>query len=52
MAAKQLVFSEDARRALKRGIDVLSTAGVTTLGPKGLPPSFLNALVSGTTKWT
>jgi chaperonin GroEL len=35
MAAKQLVFSEDARRSLKRGIDVLSTAVVTTLGPKG-----------------
>ena len=35
MAAKQLVFSEEARRSLKRGIDVLSTAVVTTLGPKG-----------------
>ena len=35
MAAKQLVFSEDARRSLKRGIDVLSKAVVTTLGPKG-----------------
>jgi len=33
--AKQLVFSEDARRGLKRGIDVLATAVVTTLGPKG-----------------
>jgi chaperonin GroEL len=33
--AKQLVFSEDARRSLKRGIDVLATAVVTTLGPKG-----------------
>jgi chaperonin GroEL len=33
--AKQLVFSEEARRSLKRGIDVLSTAVVTTLGPKG-----------------
>ena len=30
--AKQLVFSEDARRGLKRGIDVLATAVVTTLG--------------------
>ena len=33
--AKQLVFSEEARRALKRGIDTLATAVVTTLGPKG-----------------
>jgi chaperonin GroEL len=33
--AKQLVFSEEARRGLKRGIDVLATAVVTTLGPKG-----------------
>jgi chaperonin GroEL len=33
--AKQILFSEDARRGLKRGIDVLATAVVTTLGPKG-----------------
>jgi len=33
--AKQLVFSEEARRSLKRGIDALATAVVTTLGPKG-----------------
>ncbi len=33
--AKQLAFSEDARRSLKRGIDTLATAVVTTLGPKG-----------------
>jgi len=33
--AKQLVFSEDARRSLKRGIDILATAVATTLGPKG-----------------
>jgi len=33
--AKQLVFSEDARRGLKSGIDVLANAVVTTLGPKG-----------------
>ncbi len=33
--AKQLVFSEEARRSLKRGIDVLSAAVTTTLGPKG-----------------
>ena len=35
MAAKQLVFSEDARRKLQKGMDVLATAVVTTLGPKG-----------------
>jgi chaperonin GroEL len=35
MAAKQLVFSEDARRKLQRGMDVLANAVVTTLGPKG-----------------
>jgi chaperonin GroEL len=33
--AKQLVFGEEARRRLKTGMDVLSTAVVTTLGPKG-----------------
>jgi chaperonin GroEL len=33
--AKQLVFSEEARRSLKNGIDALATAVVTTLGPKG-----------------
>jgi chaperonin GroEL len=35
MAAKQLVFSEDARRRLKNGIDVVANAVATTLGPKG-----------------
>ncbi len=35
MAAKQLVFSEEARRRLKNGIDVLANAVATTLGPKG-----------------
>ena len=35
MAAKQLVFSEEARRSLKNGIDVLANAVATTLGPKG-----------------
>ena len=33
--AKQLVFSEEARRSLKRGIDTMANAVVTTLGPKG-----------------
>ena len=35
MAAKQLQFSEEARRKLSKGMDVLATAVVTTLGPKG-----------------
>ncbi len=35
MAAKQIVFSEDARRKLQNGMDVLATAVATTLGPKG-----------------
>jgi len=33
--AKQLVFHEDARRRIQKGMDVLSDAVVTTLGPKG-----------------
>ena len=32
---KQLAFSEEARRRLKRGIDTLADAVTTTLGPKG-----------------
>jgi chaperonin GroEL len=35
MAAKQLAFSDDARRRLKAGVDILATAVATTLGPKG-----------------
>src|SRR5207244_11796770 len=35
MPAKQLVFREDARKALKRGVDTLAEAVKTTLGPKG-----------------
>jgi len=35
MPAKQLIFSEEARRALKKGIDVMANAVGTTLGPKG-----------------
>jgi chaperonin GroEL len=35
MAAKQLAFNEDARNAIKRGVDVLSNAVKVTLGPKG-----------------
>ena len=33
--AKQLVFNEEARRSLKRGVDILAAAVATTLGPKG-----------------
>ncbi len=35
MAAKQLVFADEARRKLKNGIDIVATAVATTLGPKG-----------------
>jgi len=35
MPAKQLMFSEDARRAILRGVDKLAKAVVVTLGPKG-----------------
>lgn len=35
MPAKQLSFSEDARRHLKYGVDALASAVKTTLGPKG-----------------
>ena len=33
--AKQLVFNDDARKHLKNGVDALSNAVKTTLGPKG-----------------
>src|SRR5437660_1622761 len=33
--AKQLIFDEEARRSLKKGIDILAGAVKTTLGPKG-----------------
>jgi chaperonin GroEL len=33
--AKQLLFSEDARRSLKKGVDAVANAVATTLGPKG-----------------
>jgi chaperonin GroEL len=35
MAAKQLIFSEEARRRLQAGIDIVANAVSTTLGPKG-----------------
>ena len=33
--AKQLVFTDEARKKLKRGVDTMSSAVKTTLGPKG-----------------
>ena len=33
--SKQLIFREEARRALQRGVDKVAEAVATTLGPKG-----------------
>jgi len=33
--AKQVLFNEDARRSLKRGVDIVADAVKTTLGPRG-----------------
>ncbi len=33
--AKQLLFSDDARRRLQKGVDTVAEAVITTLGPKG-----------------
>ncbi len=35
--AKQIIFGEDARAALKKGVDTLNDAVKVTLGPKGHP---------------
>lgn len=35
MAAKQIIYSEEARKKLKTGVDKLARAVVTTLGPRG-----------------
>ena len=35
MAHKEILFNEDARRALERGVNVLADAVKVTLGPKG-----------------
>ncbi len=35
--AKQIIYGEDARQALKRGIDALANSVKVTLGPKGRP---------------
>ncbi len=33
--AKQIIYEDEARRALKAGVDALANAVKTTLGPKG-----------------
>jgi chaperonin GroEL len=33
--AKRIIYSENARRALEKGIDILTEAVAVTLGPKG-----------------
>ncbi|MEO0706736.1 MAG: TCP-1/cpn60 chaperonin family protein, partial [Cyanobacteria bacterium J06649_5] len=33
--AKRIIYNENARRALERGMDILSEAVAVTLGPKG-----------------
>ena len=35
--AKQTIFGEEARRHLKRGVDILADSVRPTLGPKGRP---------------
>src|SRR4030066_1144164 len=35
--AKQIIFAEEARKSLKRGVDTLASAVRPTLGPKGRP---------------
>lgn len=35
--AKQIIFGEEARHALKKGIDILANSVKVTLGPKGRP---------------
>ena len=35
MTAKQVIYDEEARAALRKGIDELASAVKSTLGPKG-----------------
>jgi chaperonin GroEL len=37
MAGKQIIFGQEARRALKKGVDTLADSVRPTLGPKGRP---------------
>ena len=43
--AKQLLFDEDARHSMKRGIDALADAVKITLGPKGRNVVWIKVLV-------
>ena len=40
--AKQILYGEEARRALKSGIDALTDAVKVTLGPRGRPVAFFH----------
>jgi chaperonin GroEL len=35
MATKQVIFDQDVRAALKRGVDVVANAVKVTIGPRG-----------------
>ena len=35
MAAKQILYSDEARRSIQKGVDKLANAVKVTLGPKG-----------------
>ncbi|KKW05442.1 MAG: 60 kDa chaperonin, partial [Candidatus Kaiserbacteria bacterium GW2011_GWC2_49_12] len=35
MASKQVIFDQDVRNALKRGVDIVAGAVRVTLGPRG-----------------
>ena len=35
MPAKQIVFNEDSRKALQRGLDITANSVKVTIGPKG-----------------
>ena len=43
--AKEILFDEEARRALSRGVDALANAVKVTLGPKGRNVSLTKNLV-------
>ena len=52
--AKQILFNEEARRALGNGVDALANAVKVTLGPKGrnviIEKKFKSALLKSTIK--
>lgn len=39
MAAKQVLFADDARHKIVRGVNILADAVKVTLGPKGRLPT-------------